>query len=113
MRCPSHSNSHGESEKRVEASGLATLSKVSLFVLRDVRRMDETSGAAGTQVVRKLPQVYSKLVDQQRLYCLKPALLASILDLLLEAQSATSMTMSVGLATITEGRLLQSISLRE
>ena len=80
---------------------------------RDARRTDETSGDAGTQVVRKSPQVCSKRVGQQRLSCLNLVLLASILDLLLEVQSATSMTMSVVLETITEGRLSQSTSLRE
>ncbi len=71
------------------------------------------SGAAGTQVVRKLPQVYSKLVVQPRLYYPNLAQLASILELLLEAQSAISMTMSVVQEIIMEDRLSQSISLRE
>jgi len=113
MRCLNHSNSHGESEKRAEACGLATLSKASPFVLRDARRMDEMSGAAGTQVVRKLPRVYSKLVVQPRHYYPNLVQLASILELLLEAQSAISMTMSVVLEIIMEDRLSQSISLRE
>lgn len=62
------------------------------------------SGAAGTQVVRKLPQVYSKLVVQPRLYYPNLAQLASILELLLEAQSAISMTMSVEPEIIMEDR---------